>query len=130
MTSPYAPDGLLWFGVHDRVWDLWWKRVQAPWVAVWYAEDRLSSWAAVALPPLAESEEVRIEARTQHVALSTVSAGVFRQNRAERWSHIGTIVLSPQRPPLLTWAIPPQSRGTLLGEYIPHALRSVPIGAQ
>jgi hypothetical protein len=119
---PYSRNGLFDWSVRDRVWEIWWKRAQAPWTPLHDAEFQLATWADVYWHPGAEVVTVRIEGRPQHVELHTIEPALFSRNNAVAWRTIGTIRLNHGAAPVITWAYPPRRGEELLGNFLSRVL--------
>jgi hypothetical protein len=46
-AMPYSRNGLFDWSVRDRLWEIWWKRAQAPWTPLHDSEFQLATWADV-----------------------------------------------------------------------------------
>jgi hypothetical protein len=125
-AMPYSRNGLFDWSVRDRVWELWWKRTQAPWTPLHDSQFQLITWASVYWPPQESSIVVYIEARPQEVKMGTVDADLFSRNNAVGWRTIGTIVLSRDTRATITWANPPKDDEELLGRYLSRVLENDP----
>jgi hypothetical protein len=121
-ARPYSRDGLFGWTVRDRVWEHWWKRTQAPWVGVEDAERRLGRWALFYWGAGISPREVRVEARSQEVALDRLDAGVFRRNLAAPWRVVGQIRLAPDRTAQVRWLHQPQPSERSLGQFLNRVL--------
>lgn len=78
---PYSRGNLIAFDIRDRVWELWWKRTQAPPVLVRDAERHLTAW----------TRDARVQARPQQVLLDGIDSRLFAVNDAVPWRDIGRI---------------------------------------
>jgi hypothetical protein len=105
---PYSRGNLVAFDIRDRVWELWWKRTQAPPVRVSDAEAHLAAWA----------QDARIEARPQVVALNEIRPSLFRDNNRVEWVNVGTI-----KNGAVSWDRPPQNAQQKLGDYLETVLK-------
>ncbi len=112
MITPYSRGNLLDRGVRDRVWELWWKRSDAPNVAIQDASVHLLAWARFYC-----GDPVRIEGRRQQAVTRAIDAGLFHKNNAIPWSQIGNIQSGRVR-----WQIPPSSGKENVGDYMQRIL--------
>lgn len=71
-VEPYSRGNLFSLDVRDRVWELWWKRTQAPYASS--PDAHLAAWAQYYWP----NSPVRIEARPQRVVTRSVEPTLFR----------------------------------------------------
>ena len=123
--EPYSRDGLFEWGVHDRIWENWWKRTQAPWVPLDEAGPQLKIWADFYWHDAKEPVTVAIEARPQSVELHGIDPLLFARNRAVRWQRIGTLQLASAGETILRWKSPQRPSDKFLGDYIPYVLADV-----
>jgi hypothetical protein len=105
---PYSRGNLIAFDVRDRVWELWWKRTQAPAVRMMDAEAHLRVWAP----------DARIEARPQTVTLNQIRPALFRDNDRVAWVNVGSIQLGT-----VHWNRAPNDPQEKLGDYLESVLR-------
>lgn len=77
----YSRGDLFAFDIRDRVWELWWKRTQAPPLLVRDAERHLAAW----IP------DARVQARPQQVLLDNIDTRLFAVNNAVPWRDVGRI---------------------------------------
>jgi hypothetical protein len=126
-TMPYSRDGLFDWTIRDRVWEHWWKRTQAPWIPVEDAERRLGRWAIFYWSARTGPREVRVEARSQELALDRLDAGVFRRNQAAPWRVVGQIRLGPDRTAQVRWLHQPQPSDQSFGQFLNRVLAAEPL---
>ncbi len=112
MTTPYSRGNLLDWDVRDRVWELWWKRTEAPNVAIQDANAHLLAWAQFYC-----GDPARIEGRPQEAVTRAIDADLFHKNNAIPWSQIGSIQAGRVR-----WQMPPSNGQEKVGDYMQRIL--------
>jgi hypothetical protein len=104
---PYSHDNLFSLDIRDRVWELWWKRTQAPNVTLTDAEAHLRAWARSA----------RVEARPQRVFTDRIDLNLFQQNNSVPWRPIGNVENG-----VVHWYSPPANTSQTMGGYMDKIL--------
>lgn len=105
---PYSRGNLVGLDIRDRVWELWWKRTEAPPVQMNDAEAHLIAWA----------RNARIEARPQIARLDEIAPDLFEENNRIGWVEVGRV-----ENWTVHWNKPPLGPREQFGDYITSALR-------
>jgi hypothetical protein len=113
-AEPYSRGNLLNGDVRDRVWELWWKRTEAPPVPIGDAEAHLAAWARFYW----NEKPCRIEGRMQVAVTRAIETDLFRKNDSIPWRQIGTIQFGS-----VQWDSAPQSEQEKFGDYMDRVLR-------
>jgi len=113
--TPYSRGNLFAWNVRDRVWELWWKRTQAPWGRLQDADAHLLAWARTNGNGAAP---VMIEGRPQTSLTRVINPDLFQRNNSIPWRSIGTI-----RASAVEWQVAPRDGQEKVGDYMESLFR-------
>src|SRR5262245_50635441 len=107
----YQASGFLASGNRDRVWELWWKKSQAPWTAKAETEAYLSQWVAYwAVQSGCGSDTIiRLYVRRFFFSPSAWQPGALQCNLAVPWAHLASLRLQSAGKWHLEWSPSSQS---------------------